>query len=302
MNVHSRPIIFLSIGGLIFSLSGVAVAYSSMGTSAVGFYRMLLGGLALAIFAYVKKFPFQTTRKSFIYACLAGFALALDMYWWHKSIRMVGPGLGAILTNCQSFSLAIFAYFLFQERITIVYFLSLMLALVGIFLISGMGAVLHGSGALSAEYIWGVAMGLGSAVAYALCVVFIKISQQTERPTHPVVNMVILCAAATLFLLVSSLAEGESLTIPDSKNLMTLIAYGLIVQGVAWLMVSSAIPYVKTSLAGLILLSEPVGTYLIDILFFSAKPTVVALAGIALTLTGVYVGSLYGTAKVAKTS
>src|SRR2546427_9307939 len=56
-------------------------------------------------------------------------------------------------------------------------------------------------------------------------------------------------------------------------------------------MVSTAVPHVKASLAGLILLAEPIGTYAIDVLFFTARPTPMALAGMALTLAAIYAGS-----------
>ncbi len=298
MNETNKPLVHLTIGGFILALSGVAVAYATMGTSAMGFYRMLLGGISLAIVAFVRKLSFATNRKTFFYVCLAGFALALDLYWWHKSIRMVGPGLGAILTNCQSFSLAIFAYFLFKEKITAIYFLSLLMAMLGIGLISGVGGIFNHNVNMSSEYIWGVLLGLASAVAYALCIVSIKLSQSPGRTIHPIVNMVYLCGAATVFLLVTSIIDGESLAIPDSKNFFTLLAYGLVVQGVAWLMVSSSVPHVKTSVAGLILLAEPVGTYLVDIMFFSASPTWISVVGIVLTLAAIYIGSQYGTVKV----
>lgn len=295
----TKPLLLLIIGGLILSLSGVAVAYSSMGTSAMGFYRMLLGGVGLYIFALAKRLPFRITKKAFIYACLAGFALALDLYWWHKSIRIVGPGLGAILTNCQSFFLAIFAYSVFKERITVVYFFSLLIAAVGILMISSSGLMMSGRNDMDWVFLLGLALGLASAVAYALCVVFIKLPQSEKlHSTHPVINMVVLCGAAAVFLLTTTFLEGESLVIPDTNNAITLLLYGLVVQAVAWLMVSTAFPLVRASLAGLILLAEPIGTYIIDVLYFSARPTVLALAGISLTIIAIYVGSVYGTAKV----
>lgn len=299
LSTSTKPLLLLIVGGLILSLSGIAVAYSSMGTSAMGFYRMLLGGLGLCIFAFAKRLPFRITAKAFLYACLAGFALALDLYWWHKSIRIVGPGLGAILTNCQSFFLAIFAYAVFKERITLVYFVSLVTAAVGIVMISGSGLAMPGRTDMDWPFLLGLALGLASAVAYALCVVFIKIPQSEQRhSTHPVINMIVLCATAAVFFLATTLFEGESLVIPDANNAITLLLYGLVVQAVAWLMVSTAVPLVKSSLAGLILLAEPIGTYIIDVLYFYARPTSMALVGITLTILAIYVGSVYGTAKV----
>ena len=298
--ITANPLLLLVVGGLILSLSGVAVAYSTMGTSAMGFYRMLLGGLGLFVFALVRGLRFRITGVAFFYACLAGFVLALDLYWWHKSIRMVGPGLGAILTNCQSFFLAVLAYLIFKERITLVYFFSLLCAATGILMISSVGLMASGGG-LDWRYLLGLTLGLASAAAYALCVVFIKIPQSTARHrTDPAINMIVLCGAGAIFLLVATILEGESLVIPDTRNAITLLLYGLVVQAVAWLMVSTAVPQVNASLAALILLAEPVGTYIIDMLYFSARPTGIGLAGIGLTIAAIYLGSTYGTAKLTK--
>lgn len=300
MNDRTRYLALLAVGGMVLSLSGVAVAWSSMGTSAMGFYRMLLGGLGMVAFAQWQGLRWRMPPRALAYACLAGAALALDLYWWHKSIRMVGPGLGAILTNCQSFFLAGLAWLVFRERITLVYCVSLLLAATGILMVSGLAMPSAAPGAMDTAYLWGVGLGLASAAAYALCVVFIKIPQSSAQATHPVVNMAVLCAAAALCLLAATLLEGESLAIPDAAHLATLLVYGLVVQGLAWLMVSTALPHVKASLAGLILLAEPIATYALDVLFFSARPTPLALAGIALTLGAIYAGSVFGTARQAR--
>lgn len=297
MTDRTRYLALLAVGGMVLSLSGVAVAWSSMGTSAMGFYRMLLGGLGMVAFAQWQGLRWRMPPRALAYACLAGAALALDLYWWHKSIRMVGPGLGAILTNCQSFFLAGLAWLVFRERITVVYGVSLLLAATGILMVSGLAMPASAAGAMDTAYLWGVGLGLASAAAYALCVVFIKIPQSSAQATHPVVNMAVLCAAAALCLLAATLLEGESLAIPDGAHLATLLVYGLVVQGLAWLMVSTALPHVKASLAGLILLAEPIATYALDVLFFSARPTPLALAGIALTLGAIYAGSVFGTAR-----
>jgi drug/metabolite transporter (DMT)-like permease len=286
-----NPMFCLIIGGMFFSLSGLAVAFSTMGTSSVGFYRMIFGGLALVLVAIYKKKSFWAGWKPVIYASLAGIFLALDLYMWHKSIRTVGPGLGSILTNCQAFALSIFAIFLFKERPTWIYFISLVLAILGI------GMIVQKDWIISENYQAGVWLGLASAVAYAICVVFLKFSQKLPNKLDALTNMVYLSVAAALFLLATAMIDGESLIIPDTKNLISLLIYGLMVQGLAWLMVSYAMPYISASIAGLILLLEPVITYLVDILFLSAKFEIIAVIGCFVTLIAIYLGSQYGSKK-----
>ena len=63
------------------------------------------------------------------------------------------------------------------------------------------------------------------------------------------------------------------------------------VQGIGWLAISHGLAGARPALAGLVLLLQPTLSYVWDVLFF-AKPTgPVELAGVALALAGIYVGS-----------
>lgn len=286
------PMLLLIIGGGLFAVSGLAVAFSTVGTSTAGFYRMVFGGLALALVALYQRKTLWTGWKPALYAAIAGVFLAFDLYMWHKSIRMVGPGIGSILTNCQAFALSIFAIFVFRERPTWAYFVSLLLAIIGIALI------VQKDWQLSAAYQAGIWLGLASAVAYALCVVFLRLAQELPKPLDALSNMIYLSGAAALFLLATALFEGESLAIPDVQNWIALLLYGFMVQGVAWLMVAYAVPHLPAAVVGLILLLEPVLTYLVDVLLLSANAQMIAIVGCVLTLIAIYLGSQYGTKKV----
>ncbi|WP_020561211.1 DMT family transporter [Thiofilum flexile] len=283
--------LFLIVGGALFSLSGLVVAYSTMGPSAIGFYRMLFGALILFTVALYQRKVFFAGWKPIIYAGLAGVFLALDIYLWHHGIRLVGPGLSAILTNCQVFALALFGVVLFKEKLKWQYYLSIFTAFIGISLI------VYKDWSLSAEYQYGVWLGLGSAVAYAVCVIFLKESDKLEKPLDPIARMVYLSASAAIFLLITSMIHSESLYITDTRNFLALLTNGILVQAIAWLMVAYAVPHIKASLVGLILLLEPILAYIVDVLFISHNLSLISIIGCFLTLLAVYIGSQYGVEK-----
>ena len=72
---------------------------------------------------------------------------------------------------------------------------------------------------------------------------------------------------------------------------MTLAAYGVLCQGVGWIVISWAVVRVEASRVGLLLLLQPTLTFVWDILFFGRPTTTVEILGASLTLVAIYFGS-----------
>ena len=139
----------------------------------------------------------------------------------------------------------------------------------------------------------GVAYGILSGLAYAICVYFLKLtSQLPDTGGDKIAQMLNLSLWAALVLLVYALATRESLEIVNGQTLLMLIIYGVLVQFVGWLLVNRAIGALSLGLAGLILLLEPVITYAIDIAFLGKASSTMQVGGALLTIVAVYVGSL----------
>lgn len=284
---NNRAIVELTIGGLMLSLSALAVAFADIGAGGAGFYRMLFASILFFLLLKIRKSPiWLKSIKAHLYTALAGVFLAVDLVLWHQSIYIVGPGIGSILTNCQVFFMTILGIYLLNEKVSIYFLTSIALAFVGLYLLL-MPEMTSDIG------VKGVAYGILSGLVYAICVYFLKLtSQLPDTGGDKIAQMLNLSLWAALVLLVYALATRESLEIVNGQTLLMLIIYGVLVQFVGWLLVNRAIGALSLGLAGLILLLEPVITYAIDIAFLGKASSTMQVGGALLTIVAVYVGSL----------
>ncbi|WP_455925532.1 DMT family transporter [Pseudomonas putida] len=284
---NNRAIIELTIGGLMLSLSALAVAFAHIGAGGAGFYRMLFASVLFFLLLKVRRIPvWLKSARAQLYTALAGLFLAIDLALWHESIYIVGPGIGSILTNCQVFFMAVLGLFLLKEKPSVYFLISISIAFVGLYLL-----LLPEMG--SAVGVKGVVFGVLSGLAYAVCVYFLKInSQLPDGGGDKIAQMLNLSLWAALVLLGYAVVNGESLAIVDGQTWVILIIYGILVQFVGWLLVNRSIGSISLGLAGLILLLEPVITYFIDVAFLGKASTTLQVCGALLTILAVYVGAI----------
>jgi drug/metabolite transporter (DMT)-like permease len=289
----NRAIIELTVGGLMLSLSALAVAFAHIGAGGAGFYRMLFASILCFLLLKVRRIPvLLKSYRAQLYTGLAGVFLAIDLVLWHQSIYVVGPGIGSILTNCQVFFMTVLGMCLLKERPSIYFLISILLAFVGLYLL----LVPEMTSSLGIK---GVVFGVLSGLAYAICVYFLKINTQLpDGGGDKTAQMLNLGIWAALVLLGYAMFNGESLAIVDAQTLVMLIIYGVLVQFVGWLLVNRSIGSISLGVAGLILLLEPVITYFIDVTFLGKASSTFQVCGALLTIFAVYIGSIKPPEKV----
>jgi len=284
---NRRAILELIGGGMLLSLSALAVAFAHIGPGAAGFYRMLFASLLFYALLRLRGIQARLAQpRARGYSALAGGFLALDLILWHQSIYMVGPGIGSILTNCQVFFMALLGLYLLRERPSPAFVGAIALAFAGLYLL--LAPELD-----SAVGVRGVIYGLASGLAYAFCMYFLKLTAELPQGGgDKIAQMLHLSLWAAAVLLGYALVSGESLAIVDGQTLLMLVIYGVLVQFIGWLLVNRSLGFISLGLAGLILLLEPVITYFVDVLLLGKASSLLQVAGALLTVLAVYLGSL----------
>ena len=148
------------------------VRLAGMPPTAVAFWRMLLAGLILGVLVLARHGWQPLSRKAWLWCAVPALAFAIDLWMWHQSILLVGPGLSTLLANAQVFFMALAGVLLFREQLGLRFVAGVLLAFLGLWLLLG-----EGWAALPREYRWGVWLGLGTGVAYAAYNIGIKRSQ-----------------------------------------------------------------------------------------------------------------------------
>ncbi len=284
MNV---PIMTMLLAALIISTSSVWVKLADMGATVIGFYRMFFGGLLLLTICWYQK---KALWHSFSYASwllLGALFFAADLWFWHRSIQFVGPGLATVLGNVQVFFMTLFGYLFLSERISWKFFLGLVLTFTGLFLLVGLEW-----GDLSKNYQLGVFYGLATAVAYTGFMLSLRHVQAKRDALSPMSNLGVLSVLCALILAVVVRFESGTFVVPDALSWFSILALGLFCQVLGWVMITKTMPSLPTSIVGLLLLLQPAMSMVWDVLFFQRPTGWVDGMGLLMVLCGIYLATL----------
>jgi drug/metabolite transporter (DMT)-like permease len=282
----ANPTLRLFIGAALISLSPVWVRLVDVAPSTSGFYRVLFGGAALVIYLLVTRRRLHMTRRTWLLLIIASVFLSLDLWFWHRSIIYIGPGLSTLLANFQVFIMMIVGIVFLRQMPRPVQMFAVPLAFMGLILIVGLDW-----DALPKDYKLGIIFGLLTATAYASYLLTLRKIRETSTFRVPTREMAVVSVICAVMLAATVLAEGESLAIPTIEDMGWLVAYGVLSHCLGWLFIASSLSEVSTVEAGLALLLQPTLSFVWEVLFFSRSMTGVELVGAGIALVAIYLGS-----------
>jgi drug/metabolite transporter (DMT)-like permease len=275
----------LIAGAVMISLSGVWVKVAHVAPNVSAFYRVFFGGIVLLGAALSRReLKWPGVRQLMLYL-LCGFLFGVDLWLYHNSIQYIGPGLGTIIPNFQVFILAAFGILFLSEPLRPAYLLSLPLAFVGLFMIVG----IHWA-QLEQVYRVGIYYGLACAVLYATFILTLRKLQADQMGVSFFYVLMMVSFATAIFLAAQIIYNHNSFQIPDLQSFFALAALGLLSQSAGWILITNALPGIRASLSGLILLLQPALAFVWDVLFFQRPTSPVNWLGVAVALAAIYLG------------
>lgn len=286
MKLLASPRIRLFIGAALISLSPVWVRAVDVSPSSSGFYRVFFGGLALVAYLVLTRRKLELTPRAWRLVLIASMFLALDLWFWHRSIMYVGPGLATLLGNFQVFIMMALGIVLLREVPGPKQLIAVPLAVFGLALIVGFDWK-----SLPDQYRLGVIYGLLTAVVYAGYMLMLRQTRAESAYRVPTREMAVVSIFCAVLLAVTVVSEGGTLEIPTTTDLGWLLGYGVLSHCIGWLFIASSLSEVSAVEAGLALLLQPTLSFVWDVLFFGRPMTPLEIAGLGITLFAIYLGS-----------
>jgi drug/metabolite transporter (DMT)-like permease len=286
VDVLKGPHLRLFLGAVLISLSPVWVKLVSVSPTTSGFYRVAIGSVTVAVLMVLARQRLRLSKRAWILVGLAGAFFSLDLFFWHRSIIYVGPGLSTLLANFQVFIMMFAGVVLLRQKPSVTQLLAVPLALVGLVMIVG----LDWQG-LPGDYRRGVIFGLLTAIMYAGYLLSLRGARVDSENRLPLAEVAVVSIVCTLLLVVIAQVEGVSLAVPDSSDIKWLLCYGILSHSFGALLLASSLPQVSTTEAGLALLLQPTLSFVWDVLFFGRPMQPVEIAGAAIALAAIYLGS-----------
>jgi drug/metabolite transporter (DMT)-like permease len=278
------PIFQVLCGAFLISFSGIFVKLADVSPTASGFYRVFFGAIfLLCATIWFKDFKKLTRAESFL-IIFCGFIFALDLFFWHESIMYIGPGLATLLGNFQVFLLAATGIFFLGEKGRPRFFAAIPLAIIGLLLIVGLNW-----NNLENDYRTGIYFGLLTAVCYTAFLLSLRKIQSDESHSQ-FSSLMIVSVSCAVFLGLKMLYTGDSFTIPNAKSFSALLGLGLFSQTIGWVLIANAMPNIRASFTGLILLLQPALAFIWDVALFNRPTDTLNWIGVIVTLAAIYMG------------
>ena len=281
-NPHFR----LFAGAFLISFSPVFVRLVSVSPSASGFYRTGFGAVALLVFLVATKRWHTPPRVTQFALLIASLFFAADLWFWHRSVLLIGPGLSTLLANLQVFFMIAAGILLFRERPGGLQIFAAVLAILGLLLIFG-----RDWSALDGDFRAGVVLGLLTALSYAGYLLSMRQARRNAIDALPVVEVAIVSVVVAAILGCAVLLEGDSLKLSNVADLGWLLAYGVLAHAIGLMLIASSLTAVTAATVGIALLLQPTLTLFWDFLFFGRHFTPFEIFGAALTLAAIFLGS-----------
>jgi drug/metabolite transporter (DMT)-like permease len=277
----------MACGAALISTTSIFVRWAHVAPTVSAFYRMFFGGLMLLVLLFMRRQLRRIEWADVLWLLIPALAFCADLMLWHRSIRDIGPGLATLVANFQVFIMAIAGVVFYRERLHWRFVFGVALALVGLWLLVGVGW-----SSFTSQFRLGVYFGLLTGVAYAVYLLSLRQAQLQRTSLDSMLALGINSLLAAAMLAVAMLIEHDSFAIPDSQSWASLLGLAFFGQVLGWVLIVRAMPRLPASLVGLLLLLQPALSFVLDVIIFARPTGGLDWVGLGLSLVGIFVGSM----------
>jgi DME family drug/metabolite transporter len=263
--------------------------YSLMPATSIGFWRVLIGTVALVIWGILfRRDLFRADRRAWLIVGLGGGAMvALFEIAYQFAIGGVGVAGAAALLYTAPVIVAVLARVILKEALTPTRIALAILVMIGVAL-TVTGGSNAGAEAARMGVTVGIAGGLLSALSYALT----SLMGRYAAPRYGAVKVLFLEAVGGVLLLWVGLAIwGRPPTLPPSgaawRGLLGLAAGSVIAANILFFGAMKRIEAAPASVAATI---EPVVGAVLALLLFGQRLTALGWIGLLMVVSGVAAG------------
>lgn len=267
---------------IIIGFSAIVIqAVPSQGI-VTSFYRMAGAGLVMSVFLAVRliKNPKMISGKGWFFALLGGLFFGLDMACWSTGIRLSNATSPTLLANTAPLWIGFGARLFFKEHLSWKFWLGLVLALLGVVIVSG--ETLFAEFRLDLGSFFGLLAGIfygGFGLASQ------KAREEMDTPSY----FAIFTLTSAVILFFTALLLGYPLTGFTTKTWGLLILNSLGIHLFGWLLAGFAQGKLPATVVSPILLGQPLITGFLAIPILGEPLSPWQIVGGSFVLTGIFI-------------
>lgn len=290
---HSTKKIYLAlpiIAGVLWGSSGIYIRTLSafgMNVQTMLFTRVVVGTVLLGVglFVYDKSLLKVKIKDLWLMlACGLTGMLGLNLCYV-QAIEELSLSLAAVLLSLCPVFVIFMAAIIFKEKITKKMVVCAVVALLGCFLVSG---IMETDGLSWTWY--GIVMGLGSAIFYAMYSIVSKIAMERGYSVFTIIFYSVLMVTFIIGPFADYQVIGAYMSSKVIFRIIFLLGYALCTSILPYIIYTYAMHHVEAGKVSILASGgEPTAAAIFGLLFFAEVPSLLSAAGLVITIAAITV-------------
>ena len=295
------PILGLFVAVLAASTSSIFIRYAQTEAPslAIAAWRLCLASLILVPLAFLRNREEirRLERNSLGLLVLSGIFLCFHFASWITSLEFTTVPSSVVLVTTSPLWVAVLSPVVLRERLPVIVWIGLAVALVGGTIVGGGQACQISSAGLDCSgfqgFLHGKALfGNFLALVGAWCGAGYLLVGRWVRPTLSLLSYTaIVYGIAAVGLVILVLINHTPLFGYQPVTYLWFVLLALIPQLIGHSTYNWALRYLSAAYVSIALLGEPIGTTILALFLLKEAPTILEIVGGILTLLGIYIAS-----------
>lgn len=272
------------LSGVCFGSIGIFIRlFSEAGFNnmAILATRNAISALLLFLFMFFYDRNLLKCRVRDLPVLLGGgfIGMTLTNVFYNIAVLNLSLGFAGVLIGLSPVYVVFIAAFLFREKITVRKLAGMVMAIIGVIMVSG---VIDSGVTFTAL---GLAAGLLSGLFYGMTSIFTKISIGRGYNGLTITFYAVLITAITTAPFANWGEVAGYTAVSPASHIMLMIAHALIGAALPYLMLNVALRFIEAGKASILTSSEPVAAMLFGAFVYGERLTVISVAGMAIAVT-----------------
>ncbi len=264
---------------VIFSTIGIFRKNIDLSSSVIALYRGIIGVIFLLVVLKLKKekLDYEKIKENIVLLIVSGFALGLNWVLLFEAYKYTTVATATLCYYMSPIIVIIASHFLFKERLNKRKILSIILALLGMALITGF----FGNNTVEIK---GVVYGLSAAVFYS-CIILLN-KKMTDIPSYDKTIIQLIGSVVVVLLYIIIQGNVSEIVVTKVNELSLLIVMGVIHTGLAYVLYFGAVGKLKAQTSALYSYIDPLLAIILSAIFLGEVMGVTGIIGAVLILGG----------------
>lgn len=274
----------LPIGLIAISFASIFIKWCDAPSLIIAAYRLSLATLILLLFFLPQTFREfrRLTRREILPSLLSGFFLSLHFALWITSLQYTSVASSVIFVTTNPIFVALASIFLLKERVSLLLFLSVSLAVLGGIII-GWGDLGKGT-----DHLYGDVLALLGAV---MATGYLLVGRRVRQKVSLWAYITLVYGVAAFLLILFALFSGAPFFAYSPKTYLLFFLLAVVPQLIGHTSLNWALKFFSATLVAVFILGEPIGASLLAYFLLSEAVGPNLIWGGTLVLVGIYLSA-----------